>query len=126
MCSVPARGSEGICSTRKISTKLNIKCVQIRAVASTFKVVRSVGVAKLRPPTTPLVTFHIPRSYNVVVCGQLMPLIMMSCAIGIDAGLAIDRAQVLKNNSTFNCYIAISSYNSYSRSAALVIDLDNA
>ena len=32
-----------------------------RAVASPFEVVRSVGVANLRPLTTPLVTFHIQR-----------------------------------------------------------------
>ena len=37
-----------------------------RAVASTFEVVRSVGVAKFRPPTTPLVTFHLQRSYNCI------------------------------------------------------------
>ena len=30
-----------------------------------------------------------------------MPLIVMSCAIGTDVGLAVDRAQVSKNNSTY-------------------------
>ena len=50
----------------------------------------------------------------------MMPVILMSCAVGTDARLAaVDRAQVSKNNSTSRC-------NSYSRSAALVgIDLDN-
>ena len=46
--------------------------VYSRAVASTFEVVRLVGMAKLRPPTTPLVAFHLQlqRSYNCINIAQ--------------------------------------------------------